>query len=255
MPRDQRLYTTFPIDFHRHPKLRRLPVEVRWTFVEMNGEARIADNDGIFDEADAEFLWPKDHLDALVASHPLRPLVQHFNGTYIIRDYAEHQETREIREARAEKNRANGAKGGRPPKNPVGTEPKPSGLRLGSDSLANRTQRNPESESESESEDSTKTSQSQSLDNRANVSTDAEKVSDMTKRLAAQAGVSNLTAIVEQVAKHTGRTITHGFAYQLATHIIGKAKSHPRNPQMYVARSIALSPFEIQQFIDTGGTA
>lgn len=114
MPRDSRLYMTFPIDFHRHPKLSRLAPEVRWTFVEMNGEARIADNDGVFAEGDAEFMWPVEHLDALVASHPTKPLVIHVDGTYVIREYAEHQETRAAREERSRRNTENGRKGGRP---------------------------------------------------------------------------------------------------------------------------------------------
>lgn len=98
------------------------------------------------------------------------------------------------------------------------------------------------------SPDSSKTSTRQSLDT-APVSTDSE-VSPMTKRLAAQAGVANLTAVVEQVAKHTGRAITADSAFQLSTHLLGKAKSYPKNPQAYVTRSISLSPFEVQQFID-----
>lgn len=126
MPRDQRLYMTFPIDMHRHPKIERLDPAVRWTFFEMNGEARIADNDGTFLEADAEFMWPVDHLTALTNSHPSRPLVVHEDGFYKIRDYAEHQQTRAERERLAEVSRQNGRKGGRPRKNPEGTQPEPS---------------------------------------------------------------------------------------------------------------------------------
>lgn len=113
MPKDQRLYMTFPNDFHRHPKLARLPVEVRWTFVEMNGEARIADNDGVFSKDEAEFLWPLDHLDALVGSHPVRPLVLRTDDGYVIREYAEHQQTRADREALSQKRSLAGRKGGK----------------------------------------------------------------------------------------------------------------------------------------------
>ena len=42
------------------------------------------------------------------------------------------------------------------------------------------------------------------------------------------------------------RTATDG----TRKHLLGKAKTYPRNPQMYVTRSISLSPFEVQQFID-----
>lgn len=122
MPKDPRLYMTFPIDAHRHPKLMRLDVAVRWTFFEMNGEARIADNDGVFDATEAEFLWPAEHLAALVASHPTRPLVLREGDSYIIREFAEHQYTRAQREHVSSINRENGRRGGRPKKNPVASE-------------------------------------------------------------------------------------------------------------------------------------
>lgn len=122
MPLDKRFYMTFPNDFHRHPKLTRLPVEVRWAFVEMNGEARIADNDGVFTVEEAEFLWPKTVLDQLVRSHPTRPLVLLEGDQYVIRDYADHQETRERRAERKATNTANGRRGGRPRKNPTETD-------------------------------------------------------------------------------------------------------------------------------------
>lgn len=122
MPLDKRFYMTFPNDFHRHPKLTRLPVEVRWAFVEMNGEARIADNDGVFTVEEAEFLWPKSVLDQLVRSHPTRPLVLLEGDQYVIRDYADHQETRERRAERKATNTVNGRRGGRPRKNPTETD-------------------------------------------------------------------------------------------------------------------------------------
>lgn len=238
MPRDPRLYMTFPIDFHRHPKLQKLPADVRWTFVEMNGEARIADNDGRFSAEDAEFMWPIAHLDALVSSHPTRPLVEreHNGGDYVIRDYAEHQQTRAERDDLRAKRAEAGRKGGL-------AKSKASASRVPGPTEQT------EAESESESEDLSKTSTSQSSSNRARVSTDAE-VSPMTKRLAGLAGITSLQSVIDSARKHTRRTISADGAYQLAVHLIGKAKTHPRNPQMYVTRSISLSPFEVQQFID-----
>lgn len=38
MPRDARLYMTFPNDIHRHPKITRLAPEVRWAFIEIVAE-------------------------------------------------------------------------------------------------------------------------------------------------------------------------------------------------------------------------
>lgn len=115
MPRDQRLYMTFPNDIHRHPKLVRLSVEARWAFIEMNGEARLADNDGLFTAEDALYYWSAELLAELCRSHPTRPLVVHDEAadTYLIRDYAEHQQTRAERAKVAEDRARAGAEGGR----------------------------------------------------------------------------------------------------------------------------------------------
>lgn len=159
MGKDQRLYSKFAIDFHRHPKVDRLTDKAFRTFVEMVGEARIADNDGVFQAEDAEFMWDVDVLAQLVRSHPTRPLVIHEGGTYRIRDYDKHQQTRAEREELARVARENGAKGGRPRKprrNPGITQgvseinqPEPSG-----------TQTKAESESELEIDDFRTSSQS-----------------------------------------------------------------------------------------------
>jgi hypothetical protein len=242
---------TFPVDIHRHPKIMRLPVEVRWTFLEMNGEARIADNDGVFAAEEAEFLWPLEHLDALVTSHPTRPLVYRVEngGDYIIRDYAEHQETREQREARVAKNRANGAKGGRPRKNPEGTDAKPTGNPVGSDTKPNETQHKAESESESELEDFYSPSKSQSRSNRASVSTDAMEIPEVTRRLAAQKGITSLRTVADAITRHTGIRVDANGALQVAVSLLERAKDYPKAPARYVSSAIQQSPLEVQQFI------
>lgn len=255
MPRDKRLYMTFPIDFHRHPKLKRLPVEVRWTFVEMNGEARIADNDGIFTHADAEFEWPVEHLAQLVSSHPTRPLVVKTDTHYVIREFPEHQETKASREERRAKNAANGAKGGRPRKNPLGTEPKPSGFPVGTDSQPNGTQHKAESESESESEDYHSPSKSQSSRNRASVSTDSFEISEVTRGIAARAGVKNLAGIARAIDERFGLRVDAFGAMTVCTHLLGKAKAYPQDADGYVLRCFELSPAEVERFIYDSGLA
>src|SRR5690606_16119727 len=114
MPRDKRLYMTFPIDLHRHPKIQRLSVGARWTFVEMNGEARLSENDGRFSSEEAEFMWDVESLSELVSSHPTRPLVVRDGDDYVIRDYAEHQFTKadrdELAQKRSEAGKAGAAK-------------------------------------------------------------------------------------------------------------------------------------------------
>lgn len=122
MPRDRRLWMTFPIDFWMHPKVAPLPVEAKWAFVEMNGYSRMQDLDGRIPEVMALRMWSKDVLEPLLMSDPVRPLVIHDGSEYVIRDYAEHQDTKAAREHRVETNKANGSRGGRPRKNPTETE-------------------------------------------------------------------------------------------------------------------------------------
>lgn len=98
MPRDNRLYMTFPIDFWRHPKVARLSDAAFRAFVESNGHSRILESDGRLEAEDAEFMWKKDVLDELVRSHPTRPLMVMDGADYVLRDYAEHQFTRADRE-------------------------------------------------------------------------------------------------------------------------------------------------------------
>lgn len=234
MPRDQRLYMTFPNDFHRHPKITRLSLEARWAFVEMNGEARIADNDGVFDAADAEFVWGAEIMAALVASHPVRPLVIRVGETYVIREYAEHQQSRAEREELSAKRAEAGRKGG---------------LAKSQANASHPPSRHQQTQAESESEDFYSPSKSQSSSSRARVSTDAIPISAMTKRLAGQQGVTNLRAVVDSVAAHCGVRITADQAYQLALHVLGKRKTPPESGQRYVLAAIEMSPAEIQQHI------
>lgn len=238
MPRDKRLYMTFPIDFHRHPKLQRLPVEVRWTFVEMVGEARIADNDGVFTIEDAEFQWPTDHLAALVSSHPTRPLVRRTDEHYLLREYAEHQQTRAEREALSAKRAEAGRKGGK-------TRPNAKHL------LSNGEQT--EAESESESEDYYSPSKSQSLDTRASVSTDSFAISEMTQRQAAQKGVDLLG--IARTLGGLGLQVDAFGAMALANHLLEKAKAFPSAPQRYVLACIRDSPHEVARYLHDAGLA
>lgn len=254
MPKDKRLYMTFPIDFHRHPKLRRLPVEVRWTFVEMNGEARLADNDGIFSAEDAEFEWPVEHLQALASSHPVRPLVTYSGTHYTIRDYAEHQETRARREERRARNAENGAKGGRPPKNPPGTDSKPSGFPVGTESQPTGTQPKAESESESELETS-KTSTSQSSSKRARERTDSGYTSKITERLAKQAGIQDPSRLAVLIHDHLGVDVHWDHLAMIVNHLASKSKTPVTSGVGYAITCIRETPEEVRQFIYENGLA
>lgn len=244
MTKDRRLWMTFPIDFHRHPKLMRLPVDVRWTFVEMNGEARIADNDGVFDAEDAEFNWPPAHLQALVDSHPTRPLVlRNDDGQYVIREYAKHQQTREERERLAQISRDNGAKGGRPPKNPDGTQQKPKRVSSGTQPQPGGTQSKAQSESESQIQTS-KTDTSLSGTTAADAETDAS----------AHAVLSGLgigpDRLITHIRSRTDREVTASGALRVAANLLERANDIRTTRQQYVLGSITRSPAEVQQFID-----
>lgn len=238
MPRDSRLYMTFPIDFHRHPKVRGLSDSAFRAFVESNGEARIAENDGHFEVDDAEFLWSAESLAELVASHPSRPLMIRDESGYVIRDYAEHQFTTADRERLAKISRENGAKGGRPPK--------PKETHAGS----KKTQGKPESESESGLDDSSKTYTSQSLDNRAREWTDS--LSPAAEVLAKQAGLRDVPKLRSEIYERTGCDLTLDRTVGVARHFIEKSKQPVISGQAYFMRCVTDTPAEIEQHIYKG---
>lgn len=116
MPKDKRLYMTFPIDFDDHPKIAPLSDAAFRAFVEMNGYSRRQNLDGRIPGRYALRRWGSDVLDELVDTDPDRPVVVRVDDAFVLRDYAEHQETTESIAKRRETNAANGSKGGRPPK-------------------------------------------------------------------------------------------------------------------------------------------
>lgn len=103
MPRDKRLYMTFPIDFWTHPKVSRLSDAAFRAFVESNGHSRMIESDGRIEAEDAEFMWQPEVLAELLRSHPTRPLMLRGGDEYVLRDYAEHQFTKADRDALTEK--------------------------------------------------------------------------------------------------------------------------------------------------------
>lgn len=228
MPRDQRLYMTFPIDFDEHPKVEGLSDSAFRAFVSMNGYSRRHDLDGRIPASTARRRWKVRALNELVASHPERPLIVVDGDDYVIRDYAEHQLTRADIEQLREKRAAAGRKGGKARAN----------------AQANRKQLLEQTASkvqaESESEDLTKTSKSQSPSNRANGSTDS-----IIGRLAGQAGL-DLHRIIERAAE-LGVNIDENVAFQFGQETLAKAKRHPTKPTAYVMAAFTQSPHECQK--------
>lgn len=107
MPRDSRLYMTFPIDFWTHEKVAPLSDAAFRAFVEMNGHSRMQLTDGVIAARFAEHRWGKDALAELVESDEERPLVLREGKSYVIRDFADHQFTNaDLEKLRADKVRA-----------------------------------------------------------------------------------------------------------------------------------------------------
>ncbi|MBK0419986.1 hypothetical protein JD276_13190 [Leucobacter sp. CSA1] len=243
MAKDKRLFTQIVVDFHRHPKITRLPVEVRWTFIEMLGEARIADNDGVFASEDAEFMWPLAHLEALLGSHPSRPLlVKDDAGCYVIRDYAEHQQTRAEREELARIARENGAKGGRPRK-PRGNPAVTQGVSDQNPTEPSETQTKPESESELEIEIERLLTKSVSLDVSRASKTDGPK----TNSSARPVDPRRIADLVETVCD---TVIDEPAALRLSKWIVDQSPEQVRYPHAYTERAIRNDPLKIQEWID-----
>lgn len=111
MPRDRRLYMTFPIDFDEHPKVLPLSDAAFRAFVEMNAYSRRNDLDGRIPAVVAKLRWKSRVLAELVASHDERPLVLLDGATYVLREYREHQFTLGDLESLRQKRSEAGAKG------------------------------------------------------------------------------------------------------------------------------------------------
>lgn len=247
MAKDERLYMTFPNDMHRHPKIVRLPVEARWAFVEMNGEARLADNDGRFAAEDAEFQWSADVLAALLNSHPTRPLVVRDGTDYVIREYAKHQQTRADREELSRKRAEAGRKGGQ-------AKGQASAKQVLSNSEADAgKQKQSQSQSQSQSHQTiTYVSESQSLDNRAREETD--ELSSVQKSMAARAGLE-VDRLRGKVLDQLGIRLKLVDALALGNHILSKRATPPDRPTAYVLSSITRNPAEIEKHIYDAGLA
>lgn len=92
-------------------------------------------------------------------------------------------------------------------------------------------------------------SESQSRDTRANVSTDAMDVPEVTRQMAARKGITSLRTVADAIQRHTGVRVDATGAYQVAASLLDRAKDHPKAPARYVSAAIAQSPLEVQQFI------
>jgi hypothetical protein len=228
MPKDKRLWMTFPIDFWMHPKIAPLSDAAFRAFVELNGYSRMHDLDGRIPVVLAKHMWKPKALEELLKNHPERPSLSIEGDAYIIWNYDEHQQTRAAREATSQTNSQNGAKGGRPRKKRTETE---------SVSVRNRARTDTEAESESESErdltDVTYLPESSHVGDRASSRTDlSEEVLSDAKR----AGIDDLGAVLDLLEPIVGELIPrHGI--ELAQVILRRARSPVLQPTAYIARA------------------
>ena len=231
MPRDKRLYMTFPIDFADHPKVEQLSDRAFRVFVAMNGYSRVHRLDGRIPIPVALKRWGKRPLSELIKSDDGRPLVM-LENVYVIRDYAEHQFTTTDEAELHQKRSAAGAKGGKAKANAVALAKQIAGKDV------------TESESESESgllTDVTDVSESSHLsDARA---ADFDAMSTKAKL----AGIGNLEAVAAHLARAAGYPVSAPGALVLASAIVAKSAQEVRNVDAYVATVCRDSAPEVQQ--------
>lgn len=112
MPKDQRLYGKFTLDFPDHPKIAILSDAAFRCLVEATLWSRRQERDGLLARRYAVARWSLGVLQELCNNDDEKPsLVEREEGWYI-HDYAEHQDTKADIDARRERNRAAGQKGG-----------------------------------------------------------------------------------------------------------------------------------------------
>lgn len=239
MPRDQRLYMTFPIDFDEHPKVEGLSDAAFRAFVSMNGYSRRHGLDGQIPAATARRRWKPRVLAELVASHPERPLVLLEADVYVIRDYAEHQlTTADIEDLRKKRSEA-GSKGGRAR---VTNEASAS---TASKQMLEQTGSKVQAESESESEiDITHLSRSGTGSNARDAMPDRIQLAhDRAEAL----GIRDLASVREMLERAAGEPVSLLGAVELVRTVLSSAVSRVRDVDAYVATACRNSAAEIQR--------
>jgi hypothetical protein len=233
MPRDNRLFMTFPNSFWRHMKIRPLSDNAFRTFVEMNGYSREENLDGRIPVAFARSQWRKKSLDELMRNHPTRPTLSIQSDdtegdVYVLWNYAEHQQTAADIAATSQTNSRNGAKGGRPRKKRTETESVTGSLANGNQSQESRVK-----SQEIDLTDVTDLPESSHLGDRASSRTDlSEEVVSEAKR----AGLNDLGAVLDLLEPITGElNPRHGI--EIAQIILRRARTPVLQPTAYIARA------------------
>lgn len=227
---------TFPIDFWTHPKVSRLSDAAFRAFVESNGHSRMRESDGVIEAEDAEFMWPTEALSELTRSHPTRPLLLRSGGTYVLRDYAEHQFTKADRDALSKKRAEAGAKGGKAKAN-------------AKQELSKAQQT--EAESESGTGITTYVQESSHVSDRASEDGLTKEQSEELTRGTLRGGFGiDPDRLLKHIRQRVDRDVDIATAMNVVTWLLDKGKD-VKNPQAYVLGSITRSWAEVQQYIDT----
>lgn len=219
MPKDSRLYMTFPIDFPEHPKVKPLSAAAKWAFVEMNAYSRRLECDGVIPVRVAKTMWTPRLLAELVASHPERPLVQLVDDAYVLREYDQHQfTTTDLAELHEKRSRA-GAMGGK--------------AKASATALAKQDPQQNLARSESESGTYLPTvKQSSQEPNTPEI---------------------DLTKIIAAVQKNCGRDCSKSDAFLIVGTVMSRTKDKVKSATAFVVRAIENDPFEFQKLLDESG--
>lgn len=112
MPKDQRLYAKFTLDFPENQKIKPLSDAAFRCLVEATIWSREQKTDGLLATRLALAKWGPEVLEELSTNDPDKPSLVVVEKGWLIRDYADHQDTRDEIEARSARNKLNGQKGG-----------------------------------------------------------------------------------------------------------------------------------------------
>lgn len=112
MPKDNRLYGRFALNFPRHPKIAILSDAAFRCLVEAILYSRDELTDGFLASRYAIARWGLEVLTELTLNDDDNPSLIQVEKGWVIHDYAEQQDTKAEVEARSARNKANGQKGG-----------------------------------------------------------------------------------------------------------------------------------------------
>lgn len=257
-------------DYSEHPKMRDLSASAvaMWLAGVAYANRNLTDGviptrvtgglivtDGLYEKAAGRYreVTPKSVIRELI-SHGLwhdssstcdSCVVPNSRAEYVVHNYLEYQpsrtkilEEREKTRARVERYRAN--------REPRGT--------VGNGVTDGRTNGGVTHAPKSQSQERPRHNESSHDSYAAEGATDAMPSSKFLEAFAAQAGITDVPAIVASVYEHTGVRITGDRAIGVARSILDKSPRPIRAAQRYVLSAIAQSPAEIEQAL-LGGAA